>query len=468
LQTAKNRQAVLIAQQSERLKKGKSRDVDLDREVEEISTLIDDITYDREQTFLVSLYALFRSNNQESLIKDSKFLQQEMEDTGITFTTYSFGQQNALRSMLPLAQNTVKKDHILHTQAVANILPFLTRTFNDENGILLGSSRANNSLVLLDLFKARNALVNVFGVSGSGKSFLVKLIISRLLIRGVQNIIIDPEGEYVDLTNHFNGEVVTFSQDKGINLFQIPANSDLTDHIATLKTFFSLFIPQQRQDLSLLDSLLVSFYGNKSKKNLAGFIAHCKKHNAHFITDLEMLLTGSLKGYFDGDQELSFDNDIICFDLSKLANDDRKIPTMFLVGSLINALIEDRKKQRMIYIDEAHKLLRNKGTIEFYINLVKTARKRKAGVVSITQNPEDFREESGAKTILTQAETSIILKQAYSSMNFIQEKRIFPLTEQESREIISLAIGQALLIREKEHVMLEVFPLESEENYIYT
>ncbi len=44
----------------------------------------------------------------------------------------------------------------------------------------------------------------------------------------------------------------------------------------------------------------------------------------------------------------------------------------------------------MLFIDEAHKLLVDPEVAIFYRELVKQARKRNTGVVSITQDVEDF------------------------------------------------------------------------------
>jgi type IV secretory pathway VirB4 component len=131
-------------------------------------------------------------------------------------------------------------------------------------------------------------------------------------------------------------------------------------------------------------------------------------------------------------------------------------------------LIEKGDRRRMIYIDEAHKLLINEATTAFYVDLVKTARKRKAGVVSITQNPEDFKESNNSKTIITQAETTILLKQATASINYINRFNLFQLTDRECTDLSSFAIGEALFIREREHIYVDIFPFSSEKPLVFT
>jgi type IV secretory pathway VirB4 component len=376
---------------------------------------------------------------------------------------------------MPLSQNVIKEEHLLQTSAVVNILPFLTRNLNDPSGIFFGVSHYNNSLLLIDLFKARNANMNIFGTSGSGKSVTAKLIMTRLALRGIQNIIIDPEGEYSNLTNALGGQVVKFNRENGIDPFSLQLNttSEIKDFITVLKQFFAFFIQPARLDLAKLDKILMKTYEGYEKPSFNKFLQTLKEealndNQIKFVDDILQLSEGSLGGLFNNYNKLDLNSDIICFDLSNLNTDDKKIPATYLLGNIINKLIEKGDRRRMIYIDEAHKLLINEATTAFYVDLVKTARKRKAGVVSITQNPEDFKESNNSKTIITQAETTILLKQATASINYINRFNLFQLTDRECTDLSSFAIGEALFIREKEHIYVDIFPFTSEKPLVFT
>jgi DNA helicase HerA-like ATPase len=54
--------------------------------------------------------------------------------------------------------------------------------------------------VLLDRFARENYNSVLLARSGAGKSYLAKLEALRLLFRGVQAFVLDPEGEYRRLT----------------------------------------------------------------------------------------------------------------------------------------------------------------------------------------------------------------------------------------------------------------------------
>ncbi len=477
IKAARERLSVLESLQNERLNKGKSQDHEIEKEINEVHNFIDNLVHDVEKVFKVSLYAVITADNKKELLQYDQKFQDETGDIEFTFNVYSFGQQKILPSTLPLAKDTVKEDKLLQTTAVGNLLPFLTRNLNDPQGIFLGTNYYSGSLILLDPFKARNANFNIFGTSGSGKSVTAKLLMTRLALRGVQNIILDPEGEYGQLAEQLGGEVIKFNRGNGLNPFYIGTSNpnSIKDHIAILKHFLSFFIQEERYDSAKLDKILMKTYEQIKTPNFQDFFEITKQEakkdpTIDFTEDLKQLLSGSLSGLFDSQTSIRLNADTLVFDLSDLGADEKKIPAMYLLGSIIKRLVFKNKtdRRKMVWIDEAHKLLKNQQTVEFYVDLVKTARKYNTGVVSITQNPEDFKEENNAKAILTQAESSILLKQSPASINYIRNKGLFMLTEKELNNLPTLSIGDALFIREKEHIYINIIPFESEKRFVFT
>jgi len=474
LRAARQRLSVLESSQNGLVKKGRSRDPETDREIGEVSVFINDLVHDFEKTFQVGIYAGINAGDRKQLLEYDRKFQDETEDSEFVFNTYSYAQARAYQSLMPLGEDPVREKHLLQTSAVVNLLPFLTRNLNDPTGIFFGVNHYNNSLILIDIFKARNANMNIFGTSGSGKSVTAKLIMTRLVLRGIQNIIIDPEGEYCALTRSLGGSVVSFNSQAGIDPFELlnDPQSDPKEYIQILKNFFSFFIQEQNKDYSLLDKILMKTYFSPGLVNIKKFLrvldTALGRQNPGLYQDLFQLLQGSLGGLFQNTLKIDLNQDMICFDLSGLYTDEKKIPLTYLIGCVINKLINNVDRKRMIFIDEAHKLLANQATTAFYVDLVKTARKRKTGVVSITQNPEDFKENDNSKTIITQAETTILLKQAPASLNYIQRFDLFRLTERECSDLACFTVGEALFIREREHILLDIFPFPSEKELVFT
>ena len=83
-----------------------------------------------------------------------------------------------------------------------------------ENGILYGVNKSNNSLVILDRFSLHNANSIVFAQSGSGKSYTTKVEILRQLMQGTKVIVIDPEREYKNLAESVKGTYIKLSPDQ--------------------------------------------------------------------------------------------------------------------------------------------------------------------------------------------------------------------------------------------------------------
>ncbi len=67
----------------------------------------------------------------------------------------------------------------------------------------------------------------VFGTSGAGKSYYIKLLIIRNRLYGIEQYVIDPEREYLNIAKALNGVVIKIgpSSESYINIFDIRENS---------------------------------------------------------------------------------------------------------------------------------------------------------------------------------------------------------------------------------------------------
>jgi len=466
LKKARQRLSVLEMQQNERLKVGKLRDQQIDKNIEEVSSFIDELVHEAEKGIIYSLYLELDANSEKELSNLHKTLQNIAGSMDMTFNQYTFGQKQAFKNFLPFNDDHLKENRILQSTAASYLMPFVSKQLNDPEGIFMGVNAYNNSLVHINPFTSRNNNVNIFGVSGSGKSVTAKILMSRLFMRGIQILVIDPEGEYVNLARALGGEVIQFSRENGINPFYINSSeeNDILDHISTLKTFFKFFIPDEHYDGALLDEKLIKLYDNGSP-NFESLLFLLDDHPMK--KDLCVLSTGSLRGVFNSTRRLELHNDIIVLDLHDLKKDEKREPAMYLLTSLIwNLVNKGNEKRRMLFIDEAHKLLVDEEVAVFYRELVKQARKRNVGVVSVTQDVEDFLKNEYGKAIITNSETKILLKQSYATLSEIGT--IYPMTDEEREQLGHLDIGEVVLFREQEHVRLNILVLPFEQGLVFT
>ncbi len=146
-----------------------------------------------------------------------------------------------------------------------NLFPFFNYSGKtDKNGFYIGRDKFGSN-VIVD-FNQRaddktNANILILGNSGQGKSYLLKLIQTILRESGMKVICLDPEHEYVDLTNGnlggcfvdlMSGEYIinvlepkTWDENGSPEDTEIPyafrCSSKLSQHISFLKDFFRTY-----------------------------------------------------------------------------------------------------------------------------------------------------------------------------------------------------------------------------------
>ena len=466
IKQSRQRLSVLEMQQNERLKVGKIRDQQVDKNIEEVMSFIDELVHESEKGVVYALYLQLEATDEKNLAILHKSLQNIAGSVDMTFNQYTFGQKEAFKNFLPFNIDHLRENKILQSTAASYLMPFVSKQLNDPNGIFIGVNAYNNSLVFIDPFTSRNNNINIFGVSGSGKSVTAKILMNRLYMRGIQIIVIDPEGEYVDLARSLGGEVIQFSRENGINPFYIASSeeNEILDHISTIKTFLKFFIPKHHYEGAVLDECLIKLY-DSGTPNFSNLLELLGKHPMR--KDLSVLSTGSLRGVFNSERKLELTNDMIVLDLHDLKKDEKREPAMYLLTSLIwNLVNKNNDKKRMLFIDEAHKLLTDPEVALFYRELVKQARKRNVGVVSVTQDVEDFLKNEYGKAIITNSETKILLKQSYATLTDIGT--IYPMTDEEKTNLGHLGIGEVVLFREEEHTRLNIVVLPHEKELVFT
>ena len=222
----------------------------------------------------------WRANEMKKLL-----LSQDMEAVSCHFR-----EEQALLSALPLISLDKSlfarsKRNIL-TSSVASCYPFTSFEMCDDNGILLGVNKHNNSLIIVDIFNSKvykNANMAILGTSGAGKTFTMQLMALRMRRKNIQVFIIAPlKGhEFHRACSNIGGEFISISpaSKNCINVMEIrkvdsSANdlldgpqtdkSQLAAKIQRLHIFFSLLIPDMtHEERQLLDEALIQAYKKK-------------------------------------------------------------------------------------------------------------------------------------------------------------------------------------------------------------
>lgn len=201
-----------------------------------------------------------------------------------------FLQEQGFLSSLPLANIDKKlyelsKRNVLTTGA-ASCYPFTSYSICDDNGILFGVNKHNNSLVIADIFDSKqykNSNICILGCSGAGKTFTMQTMALRMRRKGIQVFIIAPlKGhEFYRACKNVGGEFIQISpaSQNCINVMEIRKvdnsvnelldgptldASALASKIQRLHIFFSLLIPDMNhEEKQLLDEALIKTYARK-------------------------------------------------------------------------------------------------------------------------------------------------------------------------------------------------------------
>lgn len=173
--------------------------------------------------YYVSVQATVYANSLDELNAKCVEVENEVAGESIEILSAFNRQKEAFLSCLPLGKNYLpKSDRNLDQLSLTAIFPHASSKLNHQGGFPIG--RFGRDYVYYNNFdpSLNNYSLGIFGVSGSGKSVLVKQIIARGFMDGImKNVIIDVEPEYRELTYALGGVVVPIYPSKNDDVSRI-------------------------------------------------------------------------------------------------------------------------------------------------------------------------------------------------------------------------------------------------------
>jgi len=133
---------------------------------------------------------------------------------------------------------------------------------------------------------------------------------------------------------------------------------------------------------------------------------------------LEKFVRGSASGIFNSHSNFDIKNPFTVFGIRDLEENLRPVAMYIVLDYIWNRVRRDKKK-RVLIVDEAWYLIKNKDSGAFLYNFAKRARKYLLGLTTITQDVEDFLNTDEGKAIITNSSLQIILKQSTAAVDKI-------------------------------------------------
>jgi len=178
---------------------------------------------------------------------------------------------------------------------------------------------------------------------------------------------------------------------------------------------------------------------------------------------LEKFVKGSAAGIFNQHSNFDIKNPFTVFGIRDLEENLRPV-AMYIVLDYIWNRIRKEQKKRVLVIDEAWYLIKNKDSGAYLHSFAKRARKYMLGMTTITQDVEDFLSTDEGKAIITNSSLQIILKQSTAAVDKITET--FYLTGGEKHFLLSAGVGEGLFFAGQNHVGFQVIASEEEKGLI--
>ena len=476
----------LQAQAMEEAEQGKVRNPILDTAIGDIESLRDQIQQGTDRFFEFGVYVTIYGQSEKELTEIEQKIKGFLDAQLIYIKQATFRMKEGFFSTLPLNNDVLEAHNAINTEPISSSFPFVSYDLTSDSGVLYGLNTHNNSLVIFDRFGLPNYNMVVFGSSGSGKSYVVKLELLRSLMLGTEVFIIDPENEYKHLADTVGGSVVNISvaSDSHINPLDLPVVREDEDfrevfrsHILDLTGLFRLMFGKLTpEEESLLDEALIQTYALKDitpEGNRDG-------EAAPLLTDFQNILEGmagaeslairikkytegTFSGFLNKPTNVSLNKQLVIFGIRDMEEELRPI-AMYLVLNHIWAKVRANLKKRILVVDEAWWLLKYEVGGSFLLNIAKRARKYFLGLTTISQDVQDFLSSSYGKPIVTNSSLQLLMKQSPAAIDIVKEA--FHLTDAEKFFLLESAVGHGLFFAGANHVGLRIIPSYVEDQII--
>ena len=478
----------VLAEIQERREKGLIRDPQLEIAYQDLEELQEKLITAQERFFKVGIYLSVLANSENELKEIEMVLRSIFESKLIYIKGAIFRQKEGHVSASPYGLDQIQSLTPLNTATLSTCFPFLSIDLSSNEGILYGINKHNNSLILFDRFSLENANEVVFGKSGSGKSYFVKLEILRYLMQGVDVIVIDPENEYKMLCDVVEGSFIniSLSSPHHINPLDLPKPREDEDPGEVLRSNVLNLVCLMRimlggttpEEDAILDQALTQTYAAKDITPETDPLTW--QERIPLLEDLENVLEGMegaeslvrrlrkfTKGtfgqFFNQKTNVSMEKPLVVFGIRDMEEELRPI-AMFLIMRYIWNEVRSKLKKRILIVDEAWWIMKEEDGASFLYGICKRGRKYWLGTTTITQDVGDFMKSMYGQPIITNSSIAVLFKQSPATIDLVQ--KAFNLTNEEKYLLLETEVGEGIFFAGQKHVLMKVVASYTEDQIV--
>lgn len=485
-----------------------------------------------ENLFYIQIVSTLYSDTEENLKMETTKIDNKMKGRKIYLMPLFLRQDEGYKSSLPLGKSYLP-EHFrnFNSAALTTCFPFYNSEITHKTGVFAGINLDTMTPILIDFYDRsllNNSNITVFGQAGSGKTFFVSLLTMRSALKGVRTVIIDPEGEYLGLTDLLDGRHIYISPDSEMNINPF----DLEEEYDTDTNEWKVGIKQKASDVlnliavmvkdlsneeaSIVSACILELYrdfgfnenpqslyknesefdeetgtfiqGNRLKKdmptlsNLHKVLGDYMELTQDFtikrvVTTLKMFLHDGIYGMFDRQTSPSLrnfkDSILVTFDISQLEESILRPIGMYIALSWTweKFVKKNPHIKKRVIADEAWMLVNqnmegHQYTSKFLEQCSRRIRKRNGGLLVASQNFIEFYHSTEGKAVLTNAVSKIFLKQSSTDIDKLQE--VFKLSDGEKNFLLTADRGTMLMKLDEDTSVAYAFPFKFEQELIST
>ncbi|MDO4647075.1 MAG: ATP-binding protein [Eubacteriales bacterium] len=470
---------------------------ELSRAQRQNTSLMEDLMERDQKTFFVTFVVTTFAETKEELEENTRLLTAVSSKHRAPIRKLMYQQEAGVNASLPLCVNKLDVRRFLTTESAAVFLPYTSQELFQSNGIYYGLNQVTKKMIVYSRMTGRNYNGLIFGESGSGKSFAAKCEMVSVRLKQDDSVvyIIDPEGEYKNLGEQLNGEVIELSPSSKTFLNPFDMDIDYGDEGGPLEMKSDYIISMIEMILGSSRSLnpkARSIIDRCTKNIYRGYLEHMdelqKEHpeitcdkdamptlnnlyqelcrqpqeEAHQIADaIEIYATGSL-ATFAHRSNVDSDSKLVIYDISKLGTGMKNLGLYICLNDIWNKMIANKRKNlwTWFYIDEFYLLLQSESATTFLMNIWKRARKWNGVPTGIMQNTEDLIASAAARNIINN--TSFVLMLSLSKLDRVNLGELLNISDTQLEYITTSKKGHGLIYTEKTVIPFENdFPKDS-------
>ena len=427
-----------------------------------VSTYNEDVDERNQKIFLSNVSIVVLAETPEMLDSYTEAITQTGYECGCEIQVMGFQQMAGLNTVLPYGPRFVQNLRDVTTENQAALMPFNSVAINHPTGIPYGVHEENRQEVMIDRRLLPNGNEWVLGVTGSGKSFLTKIIaILEALLTDGDIIFVDPHGEYTHVTRALGGQVVTLggtSKDviNAMDMYQgYGDGDDIRKKMETLVAIFHAALgPEFNKAMEailmrccqLIFSRLVN-NGYMFFPTLQDLYDEIKKQPEEVAEQLALLMEPMLIGTlacFNGLTNVQLSSRIICFDISHMEQTVHEAGMTMIVDAIRNRLVVNRSvgKPTYIKIDEVGRFLNDMYLSRLFESFYAEVRKFGGYITGIVQNVNKLLHSEAGRNMLSNSEIVVMLRQ--SQIDAADLKELYELSKIQTDKLLTAEEGCGL------------------------